>query len=170
MNKMIYVFLLVVSTSLAGYVYPTFNQDRAPWIEWEYYGKPIVFESGFNLGLTNPNSGQTSFDLMFEVEAGVISFNINNYYNYIFSKGNFSIVVSPTSLHLYGEHYGAGNPLNGILIPISGGGIISVIEKNFSTGQMVETGNVRIIPEPSTFLLIGSGIFYGFKKRLFTKS
>lgn len=56
-----FLFFIFSYVSFAGYVFPTFDMNRWPWENFRINHVPIVVESGFSFGLTNPTIGQTPY-------------------------------------------------------------------------------------------------------------
>lgn len=171
LKKLWMMFIVFVSStcSFGGYVYPTFNYDRWPWMNWENNDVPVIMESGFKLGLTNPHAGSTQFDFIFDISSSNVIFDIDGYNNQIFNKGEFSILLSNGAVEIYGMHQGPGDPLNGLNAFVSGYGTIHVFEKDSSSGVITHAGHIYVVPEPSTMSLLLTGFLITYRIKLWRK-
>lgn len=154
---------LVGSVCFGGFVFPTFDNNRVPWTYWELFHDPIVMDSGFDLGLTNPHSGSTPFDFIFTFgeTINVAIEPIESDSLTILKQYDQGI---PTMLQIYGVHDGPGDPMAGRRAVVTGYGGISVLEKDLDTGAYFMVGSIQVIPEPMTALLLLTGCIFCHRK------
>ena len=155
MKKIFMLFMLLcVSNIFAGYAFPTIDGSRGPWLEKDYF--PIILESGFHIGLTNPHVGETHYKWIFHEESGDLTFTVPSPRTEPDVKIRTDVVNR--GLFLGGVHYGTGNPLNADSVLVTGYGVMSCWEFNFDEEAWYYEGDITVIPEPSTLILLFAGI------------
>lgn len=167
MKKLIFLIIICSFVNVAQGVFVIFNNNRAPWYNLKTHGTPITVDSGTELGLTNPNSGITSYSFMFWVEYGNLIFNTSAINISLGTGNSISIGSRPPALFIDGWHTGPGNPIGGI--KMYGDAYVNIYEQfssDFRDHDYELIGAFTVgdpIPEPATFLLLTTGLIGIFK-------
>jgi hypothetical protein len=157
------VVLLGVVAAQAGYVFPTFDGDRSPWLELQNNGTPIVIESGSIMGLTNTNVGLTSYKLRLIAVDPDTHFYSVRYPDYVEGYVEFHITnMHPAIMEMYGTHTGPGNPFGNFSIITEGTIFVEYLDVDQAAWMYM--GSFTVVPEPATIFLFAIGAMLCRKK------